>query len=73
MLIEVISMIDIPKRFVPLTMRDHVVGAASEESVMLGYCCPNGSICDSLVFSFSMDAKEVKYFYHHLQEVQRQV
>ena len=35
MLIEVISMIDIPKRFVPLTMRDHVVGAASEESVML--------------------------------------
>ena len=50
-----------------------MVGAASEESVMLELCFPNGSICDSLVFSFSMVAKEVKCFYHHLQEVQRQV
>ena len=36
MLVEVFSMIAIPKRFIPLTMRHHVVGAASEESVMLG-------------------------------------
>ena len=32
MLVEVFSMIAIPKRFIPLIMRDHVVGAASEES-----------------------------------------
>ena len=32
MLIEVFSMIAIPKRFVPMTIRDHVVGATSEES-----------------------------------------
>ena len=39
-----------------------MVGAASEESVMLGYCCPNGSICDSLVVSFSLVVKEFKCF-----------
>jgi len=32
MLVEVFSMIAIPKRFIPLIMRDHVVGATSEES-----------------------------------------
>ena len=50
-----------------------MVGAVSEESVMLEWCCPNASICDSLVISFSMVAKKVKCFYHHLQEAQRQV
>ena len=34
MLIEVFGMFAIPKWFVPLTMCDLVVGAASEESVM---------------------------------------
>ena len=50
-----------------------MVGAVSEESVMLEWCYPNGSICDSLAFSFSMVAKEVKCLYRHLREVQRHV
>jgi hypothetical protein len=29
---------------------------------MVGQCCSKGSIRDSLVFSFSMDEKEVKCF-----------
>ena len=39
-----------------------MVGAVSEESVMLEWCYPNGSICDSLAFSFSIVAKVVKCF-----------
>ena len=39
-----------------------MVGAASEESVMLGQYCPNEFICDSLVFSFLLVVKEFKCF-----------
>ena len=72
MLIEVFIMFAMPNWLVPLTMWDHVVGAASEGSVMLEVVLMDSYVIP-LSFLFSMGAKEVKCFYHHIQEVRKQV